>query len=93
MTRTYFQTFNRLDKAETDITVEYLSSGGHPGSWDEPPEGSEIEIIDAWIDDGTQECITVKLTDAEVEKFTNWLVENHEDDDEPDYDYHRDDDR
>lgn len=89
MTRTYFQTFTRLDEDETDITVEYSASGGHPGSWDEPPEGPEIEIVSAWIDDGTEQCIDVTLTDAEVQKFTEWLQENHEDD-EPDYDYHRD---
>lgn len=89
MTRTYFQTFNRLDEAETDITVEYSFSPGSPATWDDPAEGAEVEIIKAWVGDDF-DIGEVSLTFAETDKFKQWLSENHEDDGEPDYDYHRD---
>lgn len=86
MTRTYFQKFNRLDEAETEITVEYSITSGSPATWDEPGEAGEVELVSAWIDDGTENGIPVTLTDAEDEKFCDWLAENHEYDDGPDDD-------
>lgn len=86
---TYFQAFNRLDEAETEITVEYSISGGcaaqtyGPAENCYPAESLEVEIVSAWIDDGSVEQRLVALTDAEDEKFCTWIAENHVDD-EPD---------
>lgn len=82
MTRTHFQAFNRLDEYETEIAVAYTFSAGFAGSWEEPPDGPEIEIIKAELADGTE----ITLTDAEEQKFCDWIAENHEDD-EGDNDY------
>lgn len=81
MPRTYFETFNRDDEAETEVTVEYTYYGGSPANYDHPGDPSEVEIVKALTDAGE-----VQLTDAEDERFTNWILENHEDDEEPDYD-------
>jgi hypothetical protein len=90
MTRTYFESFNRLDEDETEIKVEYSINAGCPATYDSPAESGEVEIVGAWIDDGTEAGILVKLTDAEDAKFRQWIAENHDHDDGPDPDDERD---
>lgn len=75
MTRTFTQGFNRLDDDETDITVEYTVGRYYPATWEQPAEGGEIEIVQAWINGGTSQII--ELTPAEHDKFHLWLMENH----------------
>lgn len=81
---TYDQDFERDD--ETEVTVEYTYSGGSPAHYGSltypghPAEPPEIEIVRAYTKDGD-----VTLTPAEDERFTNWIAENHVED-EPEYD-------
>lgn len=91
MGRTFFQDFNRDDEAESEVTVEYTYSGGceaqtyGPAENCYPAEPAEIEIVKAFDDNGP-----VTLTDAEEQRFTEWLHENPPEADEPDYDDWRD---
>lgn len=88
MAVTYFADFTRDD--ETEVTVEYSISGGcaaHMGSLSyagHPAEAPEVEIVKVFNESGP-----VKHTDAEDERWCQWIVENHEDDG-PDPDDERD---
>jgi len=81
MPRTYFQDFNREDG--TSITVEYSFSPGSPTTYS-PMIGAcggdacDVEIIKAFTD--TEKDVV--LTDLESERFTDWLIEHHPDDDD-----------
>lgn len=91
MTRTHFTTLNRLDENETEVQVEYSITPYYPATYDDPAEGGEVEIVGAWTkgDDGAD--VKVTLTDAEDEKFSQWIAENHDhNDDGPDTDDLRD---
>jgi hypothetical protein len=85
MARKFYQDFDRDD--ETPVTVEFTYSGGCPAHYGSlsypghPAEPPEIEIVKAFNDSGD-----VKLTDAEDERMTLWLMENFEDDGD-DYDF------
>lgn len=84
MPQSFFHTFTLDD--ESEVAVEYTATGGDPGIYSGPYEGSypatapEIEILKAHDNQGN----TVFLTQEQDEKFCDWLAENHEDD-EPDY--------
>lgn len=83
MPQTYFQEFTRDDG--TKITVEYIATGGSPahfaGRYEDstPAEAPEIEIVKAWRKGGDEDDVT--LTDAEIQKFGDWIAEHHEGDD------------
>lgn len=84
MARTYFHDFYREaeDGTETKVTVEFTMTPAIPATWDDPAEGGEVEIVKAHTD---AEGWGAKISDAEVEKWTLWLMENYEtDDDGPD---------
>jgi hypothetical protein len=72
------------DEAETDVEVTYTATGGHGGvysvPWEsEPPEAPEIEIISVMrLSDGAP----LTLSDADADRITQWLAENHQDDDD-----------
>lgn len=94
MTRTHFIDWTRDDEAETDVTVEYTISGGcpaHMGSLTypgHPAEAPEVEIREVYISPPKGEMLrkdtpTVILTNAEIEKVTYWIIENHEEDGPP----------
>ena len=95
MARTYFMDFNRLDEAETEITVEYTISGGCPAHYGSltypghPAEAPEVEIVRAWVippkGQSDKDAPDITLTEAEDEKFRQYIIENHEDEgpDEP----------
>ena len=74
--RTYYVDLNRLDEDETPVTIEYrVTADGCPcNGWDEPGWAPEIEIIGAWQTLGNKDVI---LTDAEDDKFTDWIVSRH----------------
>lgn len=85
MARTHFQSFERDD--ETEVTVEYTISDYDPGVLSGPPEncyppeGGEVEIIRVFTDAGD-----VTFTDDEAEKWSDWIAQNHDfDDDYDDY--------
>lgn len=80
--RTSFMDFNRLDEAETEITVEYSISPYYAATWNDPAEGGEVEIIKAFNETDAD----IKLTDAEHEKFCNHIAENHDHSPPCDYD-------
>ncbi len=93
MTRTHFIDWTRDDEAETDVTVEYTFSSGRPaftprGEYApiDPPEGAEVEIVGAttFADPTTGLRQPVTLTDAEAEKVRDYIIENHEEDGDPD---------
>ncbi|MCC6480305.1 MAG: hypothetical protein IT552_14000 [Sphingomonadaceae bacterium] len=85
MIRTHFMELERDDG--TDVTVEYSISAYDPGVCSGPaeacypPEGGEVEIIKVFNDAGP-----VKSTDAEDEKWSAHIAENHDHDDDS-YDY------
>lgn len=96
MTLTHFIDWTMDDEAETDIVVEYTISGGcpvHMGDMNypgHPAEAPEVEIV------GARQLLQPKgplpavwgppltLTDAETEKVRDFILENHEDEDDPD---------
>lgn len=86
MPRTFSQDFDRDD--ETEVTVDYTISGGcaaHYGSMTyagHPAEAPEVEIVKAYTDAGP-----VVLTQAEDERFCQWIIENHEDEGDDPADY------
>ena len=85
-------TMNRLDEDETEIVVVYTYRPGTPAHYGSlnyaghPAEGPEIEIVKATVlaDPTTGLRRPVDLTVAEYQKFTDWIVENHEDSRDPD---------
>lgn len=93
MTRTHFLDWTRDDEAEMDITVEYTISGGcpaHMGSLNypgHPAEAPEVEIVRAWVippkGESDKDAPDITLTDAEVEKVCDYIIENHEDEGPP----------
>jgi predicted dehydrogenase len=88
MASTFTITLHRDD--ETEVTVEYSISGGcsaHMGSLTyagHPEESPEVEIVDVFTESGS-----LKWTDAEDERWCQYILENHEDDG-PDPDDERD---
>lgn len=88
MARTHFIDWTRDDEAETDVTVEYTISGGCPAHFGSltypghPAEAPEVEIVGATTlaDPTTGLRQPVTLTDAEIEKVCDYIIENHEDD-------------
>lgn len=84
MARTHFMDLERDD--ETEVTVEYKISAFDPGVCSGPaedcypPEGGEVEIIKVFSDAGP-----VKSTDAEDEKWSAYIAENHNHDDSYDF--------
>lgn len=81
MARTYLHTFYREadDGTETAVTVEFTQTPNISATWDDPAEGGEVEIVKAHTE---AEGWSAKYSDAENEKWTTWLMENHEDDDD-----------
>lgn len=83
MKRTFFQDFDRDD--DTQVTVEYTFTGGcpaHMGSMNypgHPAEPAEVEIIKAWETTSEKDVV---LTEAEDTRFCQYLIENHEDSDD-----------
>ncbi len=76
MSRSYFETFERED--EMEVTVEYTWSPGcpahygsmtYPGHPAEPPEVEIVKVVSASGE--------IKWTDAEDEKWSLWIMENH----------------
>lgn len=59
---------------ELDVMVEYTVSRYYPATWDDPAEGGEAEIIDAWTADG----LPFSWTDAQDREWTTWIEENHD---------------
>lgn len=96
MTRKYYANFNRDDEAETAITVQYTITGGcaaHYGDMNypgHPAEAPEVEITEAYLKPPAGEFITkdtprLTLTEAEEQKFRDWIIENHEEDEPDEY--------
>lgn len=95
MARTYFMDWTRDDEAETGITVEYTISGGCPAHYGSltypghPAEAPEVEllIVRAWVIPpkgvSDRDAPDITLTDAEYEKITDYIIENHEEDGPP----------
>ncbi len=63
---------------EREVNVQFEYRPGSPGSYWDPPEGAEIEILKVTLHDGTE----VKLDDSEYERLENMI---HEDPPEDDY--------
>jgi hypothetical protein len=90
MTRTYYKDFERDD--ETEVTVEYTISPYDPGNTSGPPElcyppeGGEVEIVKVFSDTDTD----IKITDAEDDKWSQKIFEDHDFDDYDDYEDWRD---
>ncbi len=80
---TFTQELNRLDEDETPVMVEYTYLPGAPeqgpsyASGGQPADPPEIDIVNMF-DKATGAKIVV--TEAEFEKFHEWLLENHIDD-------------
>ena len=72
MPRTHETTFERDD--ETEVTVEYTITGIVPATYWQPSEGGEVEIVKVTDADGNP----VQHTDAEDEKWSTWIAENHD---------------
>lgn len=85
MTRTYYAFFERDD--ETEVTVEYsitpYDSGNTYGPAENcyPPEGGEVEIVKVFSDTDPD----IKHTDAEEQKWSQKIFEDHDFDDYDDY--------
>jgi hypothetical protein len=81
---------NRRDAEETEVVVEYTYHPGRPEqgpTYDcggQPAEPPEVEIVRV-----TAGGVEIDATDAELEAWTTYALENCEDD-EPDPDYLRD---
>jgi hypothetical protein len=90
MTRTYYATFERDD--ETEVTVEYsisaYDSGNTYGPAENcyPPEGGEVEIVKVFSDTNPD----IKWTDAEEQKWSQKIFEDHDFDDYDEYEDWRD---
>jgi hypothetical protein len=90
MSRIHVFTHNRQDADETEVVVEYTYSHGYPEcgpTYDcggTPAEPAEIEIVKV-----TSAGVAIIPTDAEIEAWETYALENHEDDG-PDPDYLRD---
>lgn len=73
------------------VTVEYTITAYDPGVSSGPaescypPEGGEVEIINVKNADGEK----VVTTDDEDEKWSTWIMENHDHDDDR-HDYYED---
>lgn len=89
MTRTYFHDLE-LPNRDVEITVEYSRTPYDPGvTWGPaescyPPEGGDIEIVDAWI---IKSEITIHLTNDEEQYVIEELMkipESEYDDYDPD---------
>jgi hypothetical protein len=82
MTKTHFMNFERAD--ESEVSVEYSITPYDPGvTWGPaetcyPPEGGEVEIVKAWFEPSGGEFTP---TDAEINKWSNYIAENHDYDD------------
>lgn len=97
MARTHFMDWTRDDEAETDIVVEYTISPGRPAYTPrgehapiDPPEGAEVEVVAAYLAPPKGELLAknapqITLTDAEVERLVDYILENHEDDGPDEY--------
>lgn len=89
MSATHFTSFERDD--ETEVTVEYTISPYDPGVSSGPPEicyppeGGEVEIVGVNDADGRE----LQWTDAEDEKWSDWIAQNHDFDDGFDPDWER----
>lgn len=85
MPRTYFFPFTRDD--DTEVTIEYATTGGAPATYDDPEEPVEFEILATWLEaDGTP----ITLTPTESDRALNEIAEHHEPDTGPDPDDLRD---
>ena len=75
----YHHTFYREDEngEETAVMVEFSVSKYYKATWDDPAEGGEVEIITALVlsDDG-KTMLDAQMTDAECERWTQYLEEN-----------------
>ena len=67
---------------EIDVTVEYSASGGSPGSFDEPPEYPEIEIISV-TDNNTGE--EIEVDERTIRQLEDEIMTQDNDDAEGDY--------
>ena len=100
MAQTYIHETNLDDEDETQVTVEFKYTPGcsaHMGSMSypgHPAEPAEVEIQKV-VNSTTGETVT--LTDAEGERICQWLIENHVETDDRDWEQEakdaRDEDR
>jgi hypothetical protein len=90
MSRTHYTSFEREDG--TEVAVEYTISQYDPGVSSGPaeicypPEGGEVEIISVKDEAGN----SVKWTDDEDQKWSDYIQQNHDFDDGVDPDWERD---
>jgi hypothetical protein len=88
--KTHTTTLNRHDATETEVTIHYTATPGTPergptyACGGTPAEPAEVEIVRVTVDG-----VEIEPTDAEIEAWTTWVWENHEDD-SPDPDDERD---
>jgi hypothetical protein len=81
---------NRQDDAETEVVVEYTYHPGYPErgpTYDcggEPAEPASAEILRV-----TAGGVEIEPTDAEIEAWEAYALEEHDGDDGPDPDYLR----
>jgi hypothetical protein len=86
MTSTHTFLHNRQDAAETEVLVEYAYHPGYPErgpTYDcggEPAEPASVEIQRV-----TAGGVEIEPTDAEIEAWEAYALENHEDGPDPDY--------
>jgi len=86
VSRTYFHNTTREDR-ETEIVVEIeVTSWGSPATWDDPAEGMECEIIDAWLasDGNKADAPRITLTDDEDQRICTEFAESDATEDDGD---------
>lgn len=70
----YFRNFMRLTDPSVEVVIEYRVDPVSPGSYFEPPEPGEVEILKATIVDTDT---AVELTTAEADHFCAEIYSTH----------------
>jgi ribosomal protein L31 len=82
------QIYRGEGESETEIEVEVCGEYQPywPGNYENPPEGGNVEDVEAFFyDDVAKKMREVPLTDEEVKKFSEELAEKVSEDDGDDY--------
>lgn len=77
----------RLNRDGGEVEVEVTVTGGYPGTYMEPPEPPEVDVVEVvyYPADGEEAQEGVELSDSEMEEVTEQAIEQHQNN-PPDYD-------